>query len=1103
MTDPISTPAQQLAQLVARNASDEEMTAWCDALGPQLRAMEAPWDAVVEYWFGEAGASWHPRYRGPSELWFRATPEIDAEIMTRFGELHEAAASGSLDAWASQPRGVLALVLLLDQFPRHMFRGRARMFATDAQARAFAERALEPDMVGFLSPPQQAFAWMCLEHAEDVDLVARSIAGLDNLCRDPATRRSRRFYKNLLRSARQHQDLLVRHGRYPHRNALLGRVSTPAERAWLSQVNKPRFAKSVDIPDVAPLKLLVLHSFRQSGARLASRMKGVRDGLAGLAELVYADAPHPYVPTDRTRAELTEDFGTDLEDLGDQSHQRCWWNSGADHSSYEGWDASLAYLRRVIETQGPFDGVLGFSQGAAAAGLLAASGADLRFAICISGFASRAEEHAALMQPGSVELPSLHIYGEQDVLVDNDRSRALAACFLNARVATHAGGHFVPMHWPLGEIRDFLLAHARPAEACSLAERIRYAKNFDRPLGLGDAGRELWHAIHTDDGAELPALVAAAIDLGQSRTLDDVQVIAWALQRDYDARFAEGILAPAPGDEFHRLMLAALCIAPDAVVAWVDDIPRHGGWKLLTRLAVFAKIATASDATAALYARIVERFATQLTRERDLDEPLSDCAIAAPRTQSATQRVSGLAGDLATRLFPTMERVAAYVAYTRLLSELSQRYRGLHAHVPSQRAERRNTALEWEDDALGAPISEEVLRPRPVPVKPCPPEELEPLIAHLDDNAPVDEATQFTRGTHMPDGRLDLCKQVVGPEGIGPVLDAVADNPFVTNFMIGNNIVGNSGAQAIADFIQGGRSHIDVWYIGGNEIDAQGLAPICEALYEHPHVQSLWLKRNPLGPRSGALLAELLRRNDRIHTLDLVNTGLLDEGLRVLAEALVDNRGLRHLYVGTNGLGVESARVLADVLRTNDRLQSLYISCNRLGDEGATVLADALRGNGSLRRLSLASNRLGPAGAEALADALAADTCGLQFLGLGWTRATAAVGELGNRIGNEGAASLAQMLRVNRSLRALDVSHNRISQAGIDAIDEALDVNRTLCLLRHPQHGKAVNHDSLERLHAKLERNWQTLQKQEADVTQEDLTTPRSTQAILSVYRTA
>ncbi len=1097
MNDPISTPAKQLADLVGRSASDEEFTAWCDGLGTQLSPEDGAWEPVVTYWFGDAGASWHPRYRGPSELWFHATPEVDAEVRDRFSELHEAAAKGQLDDWATHPRGALALVLLLDQLPRHMFRGRARMFATDESARRFAERALASPMAEHLSAPQRAFAWMCLEHAEDLELVARSIAGLDELCRDPTTRRSRRFYKNLLRSARQHQDLLLRHGRYPHRNALLGRVSTPAERAWLTQVNKPRFAKSVDVPDIAPLKLLVLHSFRQSGARLSSRTKMVRDGLAGIAEFVYVDAPHAYVPTDRVRAQLTEDFGTDLEDLGDQSHQRCWWNSGADHTTYDGWDESLAYLRRMIETQGPFDGVLGFSQGAAAAALLVASGADLRFAVCISGFPSRAHEHRALVQPGAIDLPSLHIHGEQDVLVDNDRSRALAAAFVDARVTTHAGGHFVPMQWPLGEIRDFLLAHARPGDACSLPERIRYAKNHHRPIGLTEAGRALWDAL----GAGQASNLSDAVHATDPRTLDDLQVIAWSLQRDYDPRHAEGILAPVPGDEFHRLILDAFSVAPNAVLHWVDAIPRHGGWKLLTRLAMFAKIASAD----ALFEHVVGRFADQLARERDLAEPLSDCAMAAPRTQSATQRVSGLAGEIAARMFPDHERVHAYVAYTRVLSELSHRYRDAHAPVPTLRAERRNTALEWTDEALDDPISEEVIRPRPVPVKPCPPEELEPLLSHLGDKEPVDDETRFVRGTHMPDGRLDLCKQVVGPKGIGPVLDAVADNPHVTNFMIGNNIVGNTGAQAIADFIRSGHSHIDVWYIGGNEIDAHGLAPICESLYEHPHVQSLWLKRNPLGPTSGVLLAQLLRRNDRLHTLDLVNTGLLDAGLRVLAEALADNQGLRHLYIGTNGLGPESARALADALHESDRLESLFISCNRLGDEGAAIIADALRTNRTLRRLSLASNRMGPAGAEALADALSSEDSGLRFLGLGWTRATAAVGELGNRIGNEGAIALARMLRRNRSLRALDVSHNRIAQAGIDAISEALDENDSLCLLRYPQHGKAVNHDSLETLQAKLDRNWERFGTTKAGVgvSLEDLTTPRSTQAILSVYRTA
>ena len=388
MSVPSTHPSERLSALLRRDPPEDAIARWCAALGRGLAQRGSDYEDILEFWFGAPGESWHPRYRGRSELWFRATPEVDDEIRRRFLARHLEAASGQLDGWADHPRGALALVLLLDQFPRHMFRGQARMFATDDRARAFAERALAPGAIEWLSPAQRALAWMCLEHAEDADTVARAIAGLDALCRDPATRRTRRMYKSMLRSARQHHELLVRHGRYPHRNELLGREDTPVERAWLTQTRKPRFATSVHT-DVAPLRLLVLHSFRQSGARLRSRMKRVERALSSVADFVYPDAPHPYAPTDAVRDELAEDFGSDLSDLGDLAHQRCWWNSGTDHSHYVGWDASLVYLQQLIAELGPFDGVVGFSQGGAVAGLLMASEPSLRFAVCISGFQSR------------------------------------------------------------------------------------------------------------------------------------------------------------------------------------------------------------------------------------------------------------------------------------------------------------------------------------------------------------------------------------------------------------------------------------------------------------------------------------------------------------------------------------------------------------------------------------------------------------------------------------------------------------------------------------------------------------------------------------------
>ncbi|MCA9708997.1 MAG: DUF924 family protein, partial [Myxococcales bacterium] len=159
-------PSARIAALVDGGASDARLDELCAALGQELAPADAPYEEVLAHWFGAPGSTWHPRYRGPSDLWFRATPEQDEEIRVRFGERYEAAAAGALASWADTPRGALALVLLLDQLPRHMFRGRARMFATDEAARAVAERLLTSQAQGWLSPPQLAFVYMCLEHAE-------------------------------------------------------------------------------------------------------------------------------------------------------------------------------------------------------------------------------------------------------------------------------------------------------------------------------------------------------------------------------------------------------------------------------------------------------------------------------------------------------------------------------------------------------------------------------------------------------------------------------------------------------------------------------------------------------------------------------------------------------------------------------------------------------------------------------------------------------------------------------------------------------------------------------------------------------------------------
>ncbi len=1074
-----------------REAAARELGSLYRRLG-ELDADVAEINALYEYWFGPLGREWDPASRLRLDRWFGGAAETDAEIRARFGESLERAAAGAFAAWAETPRGAVALLLLLDQLPRNAYRGTARMFATDARALPIARGALKQEHQ--LSAPARAVVALCLVHAEDAEAAREGVRCFERLILSPLSRGNRRRYKRMLASARKHVRALERFARYPHRNALLGRESTPAELEFL-RARSDRYIRSVEPQPGAGqrLKILVLHSFRQSGKRLSAKTGRLQQELRALADLVFIDAPHAYRPTGRTAAQFAEDFGDAPPPL---EHQRCWWISNEDHSEYHGWEESLAYLEDVFRRLGPFDGVLGFSQGAALTGLLAAlqprGPISMQFVICASGFLSRARPHRALLQPGSIELPSLHIFGETDALVDNARTLALAGCFVAPAVASHPRGHFFPDAWPLDVVAAFLRRFTPRAVA-------------DPPAGDDAPARE--SAAPTLDVTELAeadfAGLRAWVVAQKSASEASLLATAIACYRPHRYGRVNSILAPQPGDLAHRLLLATQLERPtdrEGLDRRLGALERGCGWSALTRLAVLAHELLEETDNELIQTAIAARFAARLGRERELDVRGSRCAKHAPRVDSATDRHCRLARRIALALAPTAEKTVAYAGYRRLIVGLSRTEPAPRERQPknaSAAALRGHASAPWTREALEAPISKAVLQPLHEPVVPCTRESLDPLLEHLDAQRPSLQPKQFTRGTLMPDGRLDLCKQVVGPTGIGPLLDAMDGNPHVRRLLLGNNIIGNAGAGKIADFIREGRSRVNVWYIAGNRIDARGLAPICDALIDRRDVEGLWLKRNPLGPAGAREVARVLRSDAGLLTVDLVNTGLLDEGAGVIIDALQDNRWLRNLYLGTNGITPRGAAAIADYLAGEGGVDSLFISCNRLGDEGARLIADALRRNRRLVRLSLASNRVGPEGAVALAEALAEHPT-LQFLDLGWTRATAAVGELGNRIGNRGCEALAAMLRSNRSLRVLDISHNAVSQWAIDQISEALVDNDTLVALRCPQWGKAVNHDSQDRLAARLEAN-----RRAQGVDPEAIRTPLATREILSVYRTA
>jgi uncharacterized protein (DUF924 family) len=164
---------------------------------------------VLAYWFSPAQSS----------RWYATDDELDADIRQRFLATYEAARAGDLNEWRDAPDSLLALIIVLDQFPRNMFRGSARAFASDAQAVALTKEGIEKGFDQSLRPVEQDFFYMPLMHSEllsDHDLLIKLWRGDD-------------------RYPRHHREIIARFGRFPHRNRTLGRETTAEEALFLAE----------------------------------------------------------------------------------------------------------------------------------------------------------------------------------------------------------------------------------------------------------------------------------------------------------------------------------------------------------------------------------------------------------------------------------------------------------------------------------------------------------------------------------------------------------------------------------------------------------------------------------------------------------------------------------------------------------------------------------------------------------------------------------------------------------------------------------------------------------------------------------------------------
>lgn len=171
---------------------------------------------VLDFWF-------HDAHR---ELWWTRNDDFDAKIRERFGQATEDAATGKFDAWVKEPEGALALIILLDQFPRNLYRGSPRTWAHDAKAREMTREVLKRGHDDHFSDPHaKNFLYLPLMHSEEAEDQAQCLRLVSDRIPD---------HEAAVRSAHEHKAVIDRFGRFPHRNEILGRPNTPDEEEYLS-----------------------------------------------------------------------------------------------------------------------------------------------------------------------------------------------------------------------------------------------------------------------------------------------------------------------------------------------------------------------------------------------------------------------------------------------------------------------------------------------------------------------------------------------------------------------------------------------------------------------------------------------------------------------------------------------------------------------------------------------------------------------------------------------------------------------------------------------------------------------------------------------------
>lgn len=516
------------------------------------------------------------------------------------------------------------------------------------------------------------------------------------------------------------------------------------------------------------------------------------------------------------------------------------------------------------------------------------------------------------------------------------------------------------------------------------------------------------------------------VKLAESYGVSPAQVLlAWALSKDIDVCI----------NSTNLLHLQELTTP---VTLLHSDLLEMDKWHTFTAHRFYNKPIISNTTSAADKAAFVQKVVQTLQTDAISDYP-SDLCETLPLAGESYRTVGK---EIAAALYPTLKIESALNSYRALVKLLKQkRIATAKATLQHKKGLTCKVTRRTSGD-----YSNSIINPQPMPVDVTNPAEFKPFFDYVrsSENILYGEKT-FIKGTMFSDGRMDLCKQVVGPDSICELCDAVSRSKIVKHFLLGNNLALKTdvekGATAIASVMENPSVEISTWYLAGNCINSTAVKIMAAALKNNTHCKALWLKRNPVGPDGAFYLNQMLTLNKTLVLIDLHNCALGDIGVTNLLANPQNLQTLRHLYLDANGL--ESTTSIAAWCKAANPV-TLYVSINRLKDNAIIELCESLKFNQTLKRLCLSSTHMDNSGARAVVD-MALTCLKLKCLNLGCYKSTSDLGEHpGNFFNDDVLIDLKKLLNQSKTLEYLNVAGCKISAEGLASLPRLAHISMDL-----------------------------------------------------------